>query len=144
MKKSEIDQDLVLQGKIDRVDRLSDELHIIDYKTSKSEETDPFQIFAYGLLSEAAFKEDVSKVSYWYLRSNHLQTFLYGTKEREETFERIKTVVQQIRDEKEFTAKVGSRCYVCDYVNFCPEKEKVLAVINKEKPREREIRNLPF
>ena len=144
LKKSEIGPDLILMGKLDRIDPEGEDLHVIDYKTGKKEEGSSFQIMAYGVLAEAVFQKDVSKVSFWYLRSGRMQTFLYNLEERDKILEKINTIVSKIKAEKKFAPRVGSRCYICDYVQFCPKKEEVLKLLKKEMPSQREISKLPF
>lgn len=64
------DDNIILCGKIDWLEFLpdSDSVHIIDFKTSKSEE-DPnsLQLPIYYLLVKNTQKREVSKASYWYL-----------------------------------------------------------------------------
>jgi hypothetical protein len=66
---SEVDN-IILCGKIDWLEYLpeSDSVHIIDFKTSKSEE-DPesLQLSIYTLLAQNTQKRPVSAASYWYL-----------------------------------------------------------------------------
>lgn len=68
---------IILCGKVDWLEYLpeTDTVHIIDFKTSKSEE-DPssFQLAIYGLLVKNCQKREVEKVSYWYLEMNDYLT----------------------------------------------------------------------
>lgn len=67
------DDNIILCGKIDWLEYLadSDSVHIIDFKTSKSEE-DPksLQLPIYHLLVHHCQKRKVVKASYWYLDSS--------------------------------------------------------------------------
>ena len=147
LKKVEIGSDLVLQGKIDRVDRDGENLHVIDYKTGKSEDDEPFQIFAYALLVEEIFSHQVTRASYWYLRSNQIKSFLFDQDEKRKVIKRVEDFVADLEAERDFAPQMGLKCYVCDFVNFCPEREKVLEKISGKKVASggvREIEELPF
>ena len=64
------DDNIVLCGKIDWLEYLkdSDSVHIIDFKTSKKEESeDSLQLPIYLLLVKNTQKREVEKASYWYL-----------------------------------------------------------------------------
>lgn len=66
------DDNIILCGKIDWLEYLpdSDSVHIIDFKTSKSEENPKsLQLPIYHLLVHHCQKRKVAKASYWYLDS---------------------------------------------------------------------------
>lgn len=68
---------LILSGKIDWLEYLepSDSVHIIDFKTGKSEEkSDSLQLPIYLLLVQNTQKRPVSQASYWYLNFNDAPT----------------------------------------------------------------------
>lgn len=65
------DDEIILCGKIDWLEYLpaSDSVHVIDFKTSKSEEDkNSLQLPIYHLLVANTQKRKVAKASYWYLR----------------------------------------------------------------------------
>lgn len=65
------DDEIILCGKIDWLEYLpaSDSVHVIDFKTSKSEEDkESLQLPIYHLLVANTQKRKVEKASYWYLR----------------------------------------------------------------------------
>lgn len=69
---SETDE-IILCGKIDWLEYFpnTDSVHIIDFKTSKSEEeSSSLQLPIYYLLASNTQKRAVTKASYWYLRLN--------------------------------------------------------------------------
>lgn len=71
------EDEIILCGKVDWLEYLpdSDSVHIIDFKTSKSEENDDsLQLPIYHLLVHNTQKRHVSKVSYWYLELNDVLT----------------------------------------------------------------------
>lgn len=64
------DEEIILCGKIDWVEYLPDEnkVHIIDFKTGKSRESDDsLQLAIYALLVSECQQREVKQVSYWYL-----------------------------------------------------------------------------
>lgn len=64
------EDNIILCGKIDWLEYLQDEdsVHIVDFKTSKKEETaDSLQLPIYHLLVTNCQKRKVAKASYWYL-----------------------------------------------------------------------------
>jgi ATP-dependent helicase/DNAse subunit B len=64
------EDDIILCGKIDwlQYDQANNSVHIIDFKTSKKEESgDSLQLPIYHLLVKNCQKYDVSGASYWYL-----------------------------------------------------------------------------
>lgn len=69
------EQNIILCGKIDWVEYLpaSNAVHIIDFKTGKTEEEgDSLQLPIYHLLATNLQKRKVSKASYWYLNRDDL------------------------------------------------------------------------
>ncbi len=67
------EDNIILCGKIDWLEYLSesDSVHIIDFKTSKSEEDEKsMQLPIYHLLVHHCQKRKVAKASYWYLEMN--------------------------------------------------------------------------
>ena len=72
------DDNIILCGKVDWLEYLSDtdSVHIIDFKTSKYDESvESLQLPIYHLLVHNCQKRKVSKASYWYLdRSDDLQS----------------------------------------------------------------------
>ncbi|MCX6791281.1 MAG: PD-(D/E)XK nuclease family protein [Candidatus Gribaldobacteria bacterium] len=63
------DQEIVLVGSLDWIEKLSDgSAHIVDFKTSQSEESgESLQLPIYVLLAQYHLKVPIAKTSYWYL-----------------------------------------------------------------------------
>lgn len=71
------EDNIILCGKIDWLEYLpeTNSLHIIDFKTSKKEETsDSLQLPIYLLLAQNCQSRKIDKVSYWYLEFDNLPT----------------------------------------------------------------------
>ena len=71
------EDNIILCGKVDWLEYLpdSDSVHIIDFKTGKTEEDEnSLQLPIYHLLVDECQKRDTSQASYWYLNSNDTLT----------------------------------------------------------------------
>src|SRR5690606_22864712 len=84
--------DLVLFGRVDRIDQEADGLHVIDYKTGQ-EQQDELQLLVYVLLAEAALQQPVHRVSYFYLKSGNLASTMPDQALRREVMGRIDQTV---------------------------------------------------
>ncbi len=118
---------VMLGGKIDRVDlESSGSLHIIDYKTGKEDQDDPYQLSIYDLLVRGWLKKEVSRLSYLHLESGNWSTKPSTRKEREATNHFILDTVKKIPKEVSrefFVCHLGGNCNHCDYlreINFEP------------------------
>ncbi len=120
------EDDLVLCGNVDWVEVLPNgSLHIIDFKTGKSEEdADSLQLQIYLLLAKSGNKRAVTKLSYWYLNKDDAPKEitlpdLEGVMEiLIEKGKRIKAARQQLGRELMKCPSNGCR--------YCLEYEKVL------------------
>lgn len=139
-------ENLTLTGKIDRIDKDEGGYHLIDYKTGRKTD-DPFQLIAYTLLAENSLgKSPIKKASFVYLQSGETQTFTPTDELKEQTLERIKNIVAQIRErsqKEDFSPKPGRICIFCDYVEFCLAKDKAKKIIAESRGRGSE-EALPF
>lgn len=153
---------VILQGKIDRIDREAEGYHLIDYKTSRSESRDNrsaaeiarsevvgpsnLQLFAYAILSRQALGKPIAKASYLYLETGDFKPHPVNAEIEEEARQRILEVVAKIKADEEFAPRPGKRCYWCPYVEFCPAKDKASEYISEIKKirRETETVDLPF
>lgn len=61
------EDDVVLVGNFDWLEKNGDGLHVMDFKTGKEEDGDSLQLPIYALLAEHVLKEPVTKLTYWYL-----------------------------------------------------------------------------
>jgi putative RecB family exonuclease len=116
-----IDPELILNGRIDRIDELTDgSLHIIDYKTGEaSREIDDFQLLVYALLVSHNFSRPISKVSNLYLGNGEFYSISPDSAQLEITAMEIRDIAQQIASETEFPVKIGPLCKYCDFMEMC-------------------------
>jgi len=116
-----IDPELILNGRIDRIDELTDgSLHIIDYKTGEaSRGIDDFQLLVYSLLVIHNFSRPIAKVSNLYLDSGEFYSISPDSTQLEITAMKIRDIAQQIASETEFPVKIGPLCKYCDFMEIC-------------------------
>ncbi len=112
------EDNIILCGKIDWLEYLPelDGVHIIDFKTSKTEEdSDSLQLPIYHLLVHHCQKRHVHKASYWYLEHNDSLTDrkLPPLKEAKETVLKIAKQIKLARQLELFKCKHKNGCRAC-------------------------------
>lgn len=112
---------LILNGKIDRIDRVDDgSLHIIDYKTGNVPETvDSFQLFLYVLILSRTLTYPVSRASYLYLADGAWRTFPITDDGMKDARNKVLEIARQIKHERDYPEVVGSLCQFCDFLEIC-------------------------
>jgi len=111
-----------ISGKFDLIVGDNNCLHIIDFKTSKREGDDHFQLRFYKLLAEKNFKKAVKKASFYFLRAGKKKEFDLE-KEAERIKEEILNKINQIKLTKDFEQRPGKLCKFCLFRTFCSEQE---------------------
>lgn len=125
-----LSKDFDISGKFDLVARNKDDsLHIIDFKTSKKEDGDYFQLRFYKLLAEENFKKPVSQASFYFLRTGNVKEFDLRKEKPEEIKAEILTKINQIKTTGSFDPRPSKLCQFCLFKTFCPEKEKINGLI---------------
>jgi RecB family exonuclease len=120
--KVEIDDTLALLGKIDRIDRDAQGLHIIDYKTGAPREPDPLQLQMYALIVARKFDPTPIRASYHYLETGEWIT--QGATDEKTMAQALEDVRQQVAvivAEKDYPASSGPLCGYCDFLEICEE-----------------------
>lgn len=114
--------DVVLKGRIDRIDRFEDGVEIIDYKTgspkaelSKEEKE---QLLLYQLAARDVLGLVPKKLTYHYLTDNSHVSFLGTDEQLLDLQELIVERVQSIRSSK-FDPTPGFHCQFCDFADIC-------------------------
>ena len=130
----ELTPDILIKGRIDRVDTESDgSLHIVDYKTGKMPaQTNQLQLQIYALILSKKQDLPVKKASYLYLDAGKWQTIELSEQELAQATSYVIDMVNRIRDEKEYQATPNSYCWNCDFLEICPSKEEAIKFGPKE------------
>jgi len=128
MHKLLIDKEIVLQGKIDRIDKEGDKIKIIDYKTgTEREEGDTLQLIIYSIIASKKLDKKVGQASYLYLKSGNKKTIEPSEKDLENGILEIKGIVDMINKEEDFEPNINKFCSWCEYLSICPYKEEIEA-----------------
>jgi putative RecB family exonuclease len=122
----ELTDNILLKGKIDRVDKEADaSLHIVDYKTGKMPaETNQLQLHIYALILSRKQELPVKRASYLYLEAGKFQTIELTPEDLAQATSYVINVVDRIRQEKEYSATPNVYCWNCDFIEICPNKEE--------------------
>lgn len=136
--------DFNISGKFDLIAKdKAGSLHIVDFKTSKKEDEDHFQLRFYKLLAEENFKKPVKKASFYFLKTGKKKEFDLEKEEKEKIKKEILEKINQINEAETFETKPSKLCQFCLFKTFCPEKGKVKKM-TKEVKEEDYSEDLPF
>lgn len=137
---SEVD----ISGKFDLITRENDgSLRVVDFKTSKKEEADQFQLNFYKVLAEENFQKPVSGASFYFVRTGQKKEFDLKEIESETIKEEILEKVEQIRRTENFEPRPSKLCQFCLFKTFCPKKAEINELI-KDFQDEDYTDDLPF
>lgn len=134
-----------ISGKFDLVAELDDgTLQVIDYKTAKRDNFDPFQLRFYKALAELRFGESVGQVSLHFLESGEIRNIDLQNESTEDIKKEILKKVEAIQSTKKFEPNPTKLCRYCLFKTFCPAREEVNAIL-KDSPGQTETpSDLPF
>lgn len=114
--------DVILKGRIDRLDRFDDGVEIIDYKTGspKAElsKEDKEQLLLYQLAARDVLGLVPKKLTYHYLTDNSRLSFLGTDDQLLDLQESIVERAHAIRSSK-FDPTPGFHCQFCDFADIC-------------------------
>lgn len=117
--------DVVLKGRIDRIDQVEGGVEIIDYKTGKPKtqksisKEDKEQLFLYQLAARDVLGLNPVKLTYIYLEDNTHVSFLGSDEDLLSVQESVVNRVQEIKNSK-FEARPGfPQCKFCDFSDIC-------------------------
>ncbi len=119
-------QDYIIKGRIDRIDKDGNNLlYIIDYKTREKKKSlttyDKFQLILYKLAIEQLLKQEIKKLSYYYLQDNQEIDIKIKEKDIEKFMDWVLTCIQNILSQN-YKAKPGSHCKYCEFKYICKYK----------------------
>ncbi len=128
--------DTTWRGKADRIERVADNLTVIDYKTSKTPMTVSdaakslqlgYYIIAAGEDPEITSNGSVVGASFWYPsakpRKDSIATREFDMSNLGEVRERLIEIARSIRAE-EFEPVVNAHCDRCDFAAVCPAQKQ--------------------
>lgn len=120
-----------------------DSLYIIDFKTSKAEDRDSFQLNFYKVLAEGRFGKLVKKASFYYLRTGKKVDFDLKTINTQELKIGILNKIDGVINAAEYDPRPSKLCRYCIFINYCPAEKEVRELIGKTK-EEDFPEDLPF
>jgi len=114
--------DIVVKGRIDRIDACENGIEIIDYKTGSPKKTlereDKEQLLLYQLAAKQVLKLEPRKLTYVYLENGSRVSFLGSDDDLLQLEEAIVDRVRRIR-ESDFGANPDFHCRHCDFNEIC-------------------------
>lgn len=119
-----IGTDIVLNGKVDFIGRLTDgSLHVMDFKTGVKDEEDSLQLHIYAILAESNFQKPVSKLSFWYLERENSP--------REVVLDSLEDRLEWIRSKAlEIKEAIAENAWECAKIDSCIECRNYQAIID--------------
>lgn len=119
---AQVNQEINLTGKIDRVDKLDGGLWVIDYKTGKFYEPgiDPKQLLVYTMIISKKLGLEVKKASYYFLDQDKFYEASVKSDDLKATEDWILATVNEIEKERKYEPRVNELCRFCDYQELCP------------------------
>jgi RecB family exonuclease len=142
----EIEKDLILWGKVDRVDLTPQGgMCIIDYKTGqapKDEEAflaQDLQLGIYGIILQNYFQREVERILYLFLEDGREIGISPSKEYLAEVLEKVKSIAENMRQDRVYFPTPGSFCKLCDFLESCEAGIK-----EKANTKEIEGEELPF
>ncbi|MFA6254439.1 MAG: UvrD-helicase domain-containing protein [Patescibacteria group bacterium] len=118
------DEEYTIKGVIDRIDALDGGIEIIDYKTGAGRTKENFtaedkeQLLIYQLAAEQVLSEKVEKLSFYYVETGNVVSFLGSQKELGSIKKKMICTINEIK-KGQFPPKPGMMCGWCDFKNIC-------------------------
>lgn len=119
--------DVVLKGRIDRIDRCEGGIEIIDYKTGTPKEKlskeEKEQLYLYQIAAKDVLGLNPVKLTFHYLKDNSRVSFIA---EDDELIELRESVVSRVRSIRQgvYPPTPGFHCQFCDFADICEFREK--------------------
>jgi len=123
----EIEPDIVLFGRVDRIDEEpGGSLHIIDYKTgSHPDEVEAGQLTFYAIMVEDNLGRPVTRLSFWYLDDGQVWTTELTDDEKRQARAELLATVQEMQTVTEFPPTIGPHCGHCPYYHTCEFRDEI-------------------
>ena len=111
-----------INGKIDRIDKTSGGVEIIDYKTGSMKEKlrieDKQQLLIYQIAVEEVFGLKPERLTYYYLEDGKKVSFLGSESDKKRQKEKVVSQIEQIK-KSNFAPTPGWQCEWCDFKDIC-------------------------
>jgi putative RecB family exonuclease len=121
--------DVVLCGKVDRVDDGSEGLVVTDYKTGRPRAPERAQadhaFTMYALLVRARFKQPPAQLIWDFVETGDRVVTARAPEALDRARADVLALVAQVRADQEYPASPGQMCGWCDYLEHCPEGQAV-------------------
>lgn len=121
--------DVVLRGRVDRIDQVEGGVEIIDYKTGKPKTMkslsaqDKMQLMLYQLAARDIFGLEPIRLTFHYLTDNTRVSFLAKEKQLDALRDTIGSQIGNIKA-RLFDPTPGFHCQFCDFRDVCPYARK--------------------
>ncbi|MDD4607105.1 MAG: UvrD-helicase domain-containing protein [Patescibacteria group bacterium] len=119
-----------LRGQIDRVDDLGDgQIEIIDYKTGSPKDAkglnseDKEQLLIYQMAGQQIFKNEIKKLTFYYLNNNQAVSFLGSQAELDKLRNKILKIIQDIKVSHFPATPSKFTCQYCDFRDICEHSQ---------------------
>ena len=121
---TDIRNDVSVVGRIDRVDKDTEGLHVIDYKTGQfnADEVSDEQLLIYSMIVRANQSVPVYKASYLYLATNQWYSIDVDDELYEPVTEELLEKVDLIKADQSYEPHISKRCKHCDFITICPKR----------------------
>lgn len=112
-----------INGFIDRVDVVGDDVHIVDYKTGKREVAakdvcNNLQLGIYALAASLIFPDKTITASLHYLRTNRLKSHTFSNEDIDLVKQKLISKIQKIINDNNFLPTKNERiCSFCDHAS---------------------------
>lgn len=135
--KADLEEDLILTGKLDWIEKVGERYHLVDFKTGKNEEKGgSIQLPIYVILAGKILQTENIKASYWYLdQGSKLVDFdLPDLEEFALDLKRKGLVIKKSRLINSFICPKGESCWACkDMTTVVAGKGKLVSVDSARK-----------
>ena len=119
--------DVVVKGRIDRIDEFEDGVEIIDYKTGTPKKElskeDKEQLLLYQLAAKQSLGLNPKLLTYYYLTDNSRVSFIGSSDELLDIEDKIISSAKAIAESR-FQPSPGFQCRFCDFASICEFRDK--------------------
>lgn len=125
--KTEIAKNIIIKGKIDRIDEEEEGYHLIDYKTGKEKNIDSqndLQLIFYSLLFYKQTSLTLKRASFFYLNSGKFVSQEISKDKLLAGEEKILKIIEAINSDGDFSPTPSNFCSYCGFLEICPSQKR--------------------